>query len=90
MSRISIDVSDEEHRKLKAMAALKGQSLKDFLLQRTLGEETMQPDGEAALEELVSILDARVQRAEKDGVSVRTVDEIFRQARRDVKAGKNG
>ncbi len=89
MSRISIDISDEEHRKLKAMAALKGQSLKDFLLQRTPGEET-QTDEEAALVELVALLDARVQRAEKNGVSTRTVDEIFRQARREVKAGKNG
>ncbi len=89
MSRISIDVSDEEHRTLKAMAALKGQSLKDFLLQRTLGEET-QTDEETALVELVALLDARVQRAEKNGVSTRTVDEIFRQARREVKVEKNG
>ena len=89
MSRISIDISDQEHRKLKAMAALKGQSLKDFLLQRTRGEET-QTDEEAALVELVALLDARVQRAEKEGISSRTVDEIFRQARREVKAGKNG
>jgi uncharacterized protein (DUF1778 family) len=89
MSRISIDVSDEEHRKLKAMAALKGQSLKDFLLQRALGETT-QNDEDSALVELVSFLDARVQRAEKEGVSLRTVDEIFRQARSAVKAGKNG
>ena len=89
MSRISIDISDEEHRKLKAMAALKGQSLKDFLLQRTLGEET-QSDEEAALVELVALLDARLQRAEKEGTSTRTVGEIFRQARREAKAGKNG
>ena len=89
MSRISIDVSDEEHRKLKAMAALKGQSLKDFLLQGALGETT-QNDEDSALVELVSFLDARVQRAEKEGVSLRTVDEIFRQARSAVKAGKNG
>ena len=81
MSRISIDISDEEHRKLKAMAALKGQSLKDFLLQRTLGETT-ETDDEAALVELVELLDARVKRADKEGVSTRTVDEIFRQARR--------
>ena len=89
MSRISIDISDEEHRKLKAMAALKGQSLKDFLLQRTLGEET-QSDEEAALVELVALLDARLQRAEKEGTSPRTVGEIFRQVRREAKAGKNG
>ena len=89
MSRISIDISDEEHRKLKAMAALKGQSLKDFLLKRSLGEES-QTDEDAALVELVSLLDARVQRAGKEGVSTRSVGEIFRQARREVKAGKNG
>lgn len=89
MSRISIDVSDEEHRKLKAMAALKGQSLKDFMLQRTLGKEA-ESDQDAALVELVEFLDARVHRAEKEGVSTRTVGEIFRQARHEAKVGKNG
>jgi hypothetical protein len=53
------------------------------------GEESQKAE-EAALVELVALLDARVQRAEKNGVSTRTVDEIFRQARREVKAGKNG
>ena len=33
MSRISIDVSPEEHRKLKAIAALKGKTMKDYLLE---------------------------------------------------------
>ena len=89
MSRISIDVSEEEHRKLKAMAALKGQSLKDFLLQRPLSEEA-QGEEDSALVELVALLDARVQRAEKDGVSTRKVGEIFRQAIQELKAGKNG
>lgn len=32
MSRISIDVTPEEHRKLKAIAALKGKTMKDYLL----------------------------------------------------------
>lgn len=47
-------------------------------------------DEEAALIELVALLDARVQRAEKESVSARTVDEIFKQARDEVKAGRNG
>lgn len=89
MSRISIDVSEEEHRKLKALAALNGQSLKDFLLRRTLGEETASDEG-GALDELVDLLDARVQRAKKDGVSPRTVEDIFRQARREIKSAKHG
>ena len=36
MSRISIDVSTEEHRKLKAFAALQGKSMKDYLLEGKL------------------------------------------------------
>ena len=36
MSRISIDVTDDEHKRLKAMAALRGKSIKDYVLERTL------------------------------------------------------
>ena len=88
MSRISIDVTPEEHTKLKAFAALKGQSIKDYVLDRTLGDVT-KPDNEA-LTELVALLDGRVRRSEKEGASSRTVGEIFRQARREAKAGKHG
>ena len=38
MSRISIDVTTEEHQKLKAVAALKGLSIKEYVLERTLGD----------------------------------------------------
>lgn len=89
MSRISIDVSDEEHRKLKAMAALRGQSLKDFLLKGTLGQDA-QTKEDAALIELVALLDARIKRAEKEGSSTRTVGEIFQRARREIKSRNNG
>jgi hypothetical protein len=43
-----------------------------------------------ALTELVALLDGRVHRSEKEGASPRTVGEIFRQARREAKAGKRG
>ena len=49
MSRISIDVSDQEHKKLKALAALRGQSIKDFVLERALGGDEAET---AALKEL--------------------------------------
>ena len=38
MPRLSIDITAEEHQKLKAIAALKGQSVKEFVLKRTLGD----------------------------------------------------
>ncbi len=37
MPRLSIDITAEEHQKLKAIAALKGQSIKEYVLNRTLG-----------------------------------------------------
>lgn len=85
MSRISIDVSEEEHKRLKALAALRGESIKDFVLSRTLGSAPTD-DEEKAMTELVALLDTRIDRARKTGVSKRTVDEIFAKAYSEAEA----
>ena len=36
MSRISIDVTPEQHNRSKAFAALTGKSLKDYIFEKTL------------------------------------------------------
>lgn len=77
MSRISIDVTEQEHAKLKALAALKGKSIKDFVLSRTIGDQALEGD----LAELEALLDERVGGARAEGLSTRTVADIFRQAR---------
>ena len=77
MSRISIDVTDAEHRKLKALAALHGQSVKRFVLARTLGDQAQDTD----LSKLEELLDKRIDRAKAEGTSKRTVGRIFEQAR---------
>jgi hypothetical protein len=84
MSRISIDVTTEEHKKLKAMAALQGKSIKDYVIERTLGldEDTSQA---SALNELEALLDKRIRNAQAGTVSRRTVGEIFRRASREHK-----
>lgn len=74
MSRISIDVSDEEHKKLKALAALRGQSMKDFVLERALGTDASET---AALKELEQLLDTRVRAARAGAISRRTASEVF-------------
>lgn len=74
MSRISIDVSDLEHKKLKAMAALRGQSIKDYVLERALGGDEAET---SALKELEQLLDARIRAAQAGAVSRRTVSEVF-------------
>ena len=85
MSRISIDVTAEEHQKLKAMAALQGKSIKDYVIERTLGAD-QDPSEAAALKELEALLDERIGSAQNGSVSRRTVGEIFSNAYREHKA----
>lgn len=75
MSRISIDVTDAQHQKLKALAALQGLSIKEFVLARTIGD--------ADLAELEELLDKRLQNARARGTSKRTVGDVFEQVRRE-------
>ncbi len=79
MSRISIDVTPEEHQRLKAMAALQGKSIKEFVLASTLG-------GQAAddLVELEAILRQRLRDAQAGSKSTRTVGDVFQQAREEA------
>lgn len=84
MSRISIDVTQEEHRKLKALAALDGKSLKNYVIERALGASE-----DPALDELESLLDGRIRSAESGSVSRRTVGAIFKEAHRKSKSRQN-
>lgn len=79
MSRISIDVTDDEHKKLKALAALRGKSLKNYVLERTLGSSEAD---RAALQELETLLDNRLRAAQAGAISRRTASEIFAEAAR--------
>jgi hypothetical protein len=84
MSRISIDVTNEEHKRLKALAALKGVSLKNFLITSAL--DSQDKHDEKALSELVAFLDNRIRKAKAGKVSRRTVGDIFKQAYRETNA----
>jgi len=85
MSRISIDVTPEEHQKLKALATLQGRSMKEYIIARTLGAEGNKSQ-ETCLAELESLLDERVRRAENGAISKRTVCAIFKEACRKSKS----
>ena len=71
--RLSIEISPEQHQRLKASAALQGQSIKDYVLSRTLPG----PDEKSALQALESFLKPRVEAAEKGDFSSKSVDEVF-------------
>lgn len=79
MSRISIDVTADEHKRLKALAALEGQSIKEFVLSRTLSHFGRDDESEA-MKELEAMLSARIHRAETEGASTRSVEDILEQS----------
>ena len=83
MPRLSIDVTPEEHQKLKAIAALKGQSIKDYVLNCTLGE-TPALGGmteHEAFGVLADFLKPRIDQARRGELSVKSMDDIRREAR---------
>jgi uncharacterized protein (DUF1778 family) len=82
MPRISIEISPEEHQRLKAFAALRGQSIKEYVLEQTLPPIANQDASEAqALQELEAFLKPRIEAAERGEASSRTVTQIFEDAR---------
>lgn len=75
--RLSIELSPEQHQRLKAAAALKGQSIKDYVLERTLPDR----EEERALKKLEAMLQPRVEAALRGELSSKSVDEIFDQVK---------
>ena len=87
MPRLSIDISAREHQQLKAMAALKGQTIKDYVLSRALVD---MPDpatmtDQEALQALKRLLAPRIAEAEAGQLVPATADDIKREARQRLK-----
>ncbi len=83
MSRVSIEVSPEQHQRLKAIAALHGQSIKEYVLQRALPDLPGMDDlsEEEALQRLEAFLQPRLAEAERGELSTLSVEEIFAEVR---------
>lgn len=83
MPRISIEVTDEQHKRLKAFAALRGQSIKDYVLEQALPSngDHDQLSEEEALRELESFLKPRIEAAERGEIVSKSVTQIFEDAR---------
>lgn len=86
MPRLSIDITPEEHQKLKAIAALKGESIKDYVLKRTLGDAPALADmsEDEAVSALVNFLKPRVEQAQRGELSTKSMADIRREARKQV------
>lgn len=83
MPRLSIDISPQDHQQLKVMAALKGQSIKDYVLSRALvdiPDPATMTDAEA-LQALKELLAPRLAEADAGQVVTATAADIKREAR---------
>lgn len=71
--RLSIEITPEQHQRLKAAAALQGKSIKEYVLERTLPDATQAE----ALQALEAMLKLRIEAAEAGGVVTQSLDDIF-------------
>ena len=76
MSRLSIDLTPEQHQKIKAVAAMQGKSIKEYVLTQILPTPS---DEEIALRELEMLLDERIKSAKASQISHKSVEEIFQE-----------
>lgn len=82
--RLSIELTQEQHSRLKAAAALHGQSIKNYVLDRTLPPG---PDGDLsedeALRQLEALLEPRIEAARRGEISSRSVRDIAEDVKRN-------
>jgi Antitoxin ParD len=76
MSRLTIDMTDQQHQSLKALAALQGKTIKQYALERLFPDNL---DTEHAWQELKDLLGARVQEGLDGKVSSKSVSAILRE-----------
>ncbi|MBB6305201.1 antitoxin [Rhizobium leucaenae] len=74
MSRLTIDITDQQHQSLKALAALQGKTIKQYALERLFPGDT---GGERAWEELKTLMNTRVNDGLAGKMSTKTVGEIL-------------
>jgi uncharacterized protein (DUF1778 family) len=85
MSRISIEIPLEDHKRLQTLAALEGQSLEEFVLKRTLAA-ARGSDEEQGVLALEAILNERIRRAAAGEVSDESVSQVFEEVYREMGA----
>ena len=74
MSRLTIDLTDQQHKQLKAVAALEGKTIRQFATERLFpAKDKLDEDWER----FKHFINKRIENAEKFGYSDRTIDDIF-------------
>ena len=74
MSRLTIDITDQQHQSLKALAALQGKTIKQYALERLFPSDA---DANQAWKELRSLLSSRVKEGLDVNISTKNIREIL-------------
>ena len=72
MSRLTIDITDQQHQNLKALAALQGKTIKQYALERLFPA-----DADQAWQELKTLLENRINEGLAGKVSTKSIGEIL-------------
>ena len=73
MSRLTIDMTDQQHQSLKALAALQGKTIKQYALERLLPSSGQ---GDQAWSELKDFLSKRIEQGLNGRVTNTSFDQI--------------
>jgi hypothetical protein len=73
MSRLTIDMTDQQHQSLKAMAALQGKTIKQYALERLL---PVQGEEDTAWSELKDFLNKRIADGLKGELTTKSFEQI--------------
>jgi len=76
MSRLTIDISDQQHQNLKALAALHGKSIKQYAIERLFPAPSTE---DAAWQELTALLGQRIAEGLAGKVSEKSIDAIVEE-----------
>jgi hypothetical protein len=74
MSRLTIDLTVQQHQSLKALAALQGKTIKQYALERLFPND---PDADQAWQELKALLGTRIKEGLAGKVSTKSIGEIL-------------
>lgn len=73
MSRLTIDITDQQHQTLKAIAALQGKTIKEYAVERLFPQTG---DDEQALFDLRQLLEQRVAEVSRGELSTKSITDI--------------
>lgn len=74
MSRLTIDITSQQHQSLKALAVLQGKTIKQYALERLFPGDA---NGDQAWQELKTLLQARIDEGLAGNISAKSINAIL-------------